>query len=67
MNMVRCMISENGISKSFWPEAVNWTTLAVRNQTREEAWSRDKASVEHFRVFGCGTCAYPKCKKNKVR
>lgn len=23
MNMVRCMLSEKGIPKSFWPEAVN--------------------------------------------
>ena len=45
MNMVRSMILEKKIPKSFWPEAVNWTmhvlnrspTLAVKNKTLEEA------------------------------
>lgn len=61
MNMVRSMLSEKKIPKTFWPEAVNWTihvlnrspTLAVRNMTPEEAWSGSKPSVEHFRVWGC--------------
>jgi len=61
INMVRSMISDKKIPKSFWPEAVNWTvhvlnrspTLAVKNMTPEEAWSGIKPSVEHFRVFGC--------------
>lgn len=61
MNMVRSMLSEKMIPKTFWPEAVNWTvyvlnrspTLAVKNVTPEEAWSGVKPSVEHFRVFGC--------------
>ena len=45
MNMVRSMLSEKKIPKTFWPEAVNWTmyvlnrcpTLAVKNVTPEEA------------------------------
>ncbi|KAJ6855707.1 Integrase catalytic domain-containing protein [Populus alba x Populus x berolinensis] len=61
MNIVRNMLSEKNIPKTFWPEAVNWTvhvlnrspTLAVRNQTPEEAWSGIKPSVVYFRVFGC--------------
>lgn len=61
MNMVRTMLSEKGIPKPFWPEAVNWSnhvlnrcpTLAVKNITPEEAWSGTKPSVDHFRVFGC--------------
>lgn len=63
MNMVRSMLSEKKIPKTFWPEAVNWTvhvlnrspTLAVRNMTPEEAWNGVKPSVEYFRVFGCTT------------
>lgn len=59
MNMVRCLLSEKRIPKRFWPEAVNWkihilnrsSTLAVTNQTPEKAWSGNKPSVEHFRVF----------------
>lgn len=61
MNMVRSMLSEKKIPKTFWPEAVNWTvyvlnrcpTLVVKNVTPEEAWSGMKPLVAHFRVFGC--------------
>jgi hypothetical protein len=61
MNMVRSMLIEKEIPRTFWPEAVNWTihvlnrspTFAVRNMTPEEAWSGSRPSVEHFRVFGC--------------
>jgi hypothetical protein len=60
MNMVRSMLSDKNIPKTFWPEAVNWTiyvlnrcpTLAVKDVT-PEAWSGVKPSVDHFRVFGC--------------
>lgn len=56
MNMVRCMLSKRKISKTFWPEAVNWTIhvlnrspkSAVKNQTPEEAWSGSRPSVEYF-------------------
>lgn len=61
MNMVKCMLSEKKIPKTFWPEAVNWTrhvlnrspTLAVKDVTPEEAQSGCKPSIAHFRVFGC--------------
>ena len=61
MNMVRAMLSEKKIPKSFWPEAVQWSvyvlnrcpTLAVKDTTPEEAWTGAKPSVEHFRIFGC--------------
>jgi transposase InsO family protein len=61
MNMVRSMLLEKQIPKSFWPEAVNWAvhvlnrspTLAVKNKTPAEAWNGIKPSVAHFRVFGC--------------
>ncbi|RVW23197.1 Retrovirus-related Pol polyprotein from transposon TNT 1-94 [Vitis vinifera] len=61
MNMVRSMLSNKNIPKTFWPEAVNWTiyvlnrcpTLAVKNVTPEKAWSGVKPSVDHFWVFGC--------------
>lgn len=75
MNMVRCMLSEKGIPKTFWVEVVNWTifvlnrspTLFVRNQTPEEAWSGVKPSVEHFRVFGCVAQVHiPDVKRTKL-
>lgn len=61
MNMVRSMLSDKKIPKTFWPEAVNWTiyvlnrcpTLAVKDVTPEEMWSGVKPSVGYFRVFGC--------------
>ncbi|XP_042450656.1 uncharacterized protein LOC122035309 [Zingiber officinale] len=61
MNMVRSMLSEKQVPKTFWPEAANWVvhilnrspTLAVKNMTPEEAWSGVKPNVEYFRVFGC--------------
>ncbi|KAK2425636.1 hypothetical protein QL285_024397 [Trifolium repens] len=66
MNMVRCMLSEKNVPKSFWPEDVNWAvhilnrcpTFAVKYITLEEAWSRSKPSVSHFKVFGCIALAH---------
>ncbi|XP_073268022.1 uncharacterized protein [Populus alba] len=61
MNLVRSMLTEKKIPKSFWAEAVNWIiyvlnrcpTNAVKYMTPEEVWTGIKPSVEHFRVFGC--------------
>ena len=75
MNMVRGIILEKKIPKSFWREAVNWTvhvlnrtpTLAVKNKTPKEAWSGVKPSVKHFRVFGCISHVHvPDCKRTKL-
>lgn len=42
-------------------------TLAVKNQTPEEAWSGVKPSVEHFRVFGCVAHVHiPDAKRTKL-
>jgi transposase InsO family protein len=61
MNMVRCMLCDKQLPKSFWPEAAKWTvhvlnrspTLTVKDKTPEEAWSGIKHKVDYFRVFGC--------------
>nr|KYP50278.1 Retrovirus-related Pol polyprotein from transposon TNT 1-94 [Cajanus cajan] len=75
MNLVRTLLSEKKLPKSFWPEAVNWVayvlnrspTLAVKNQMPEEAWSGVKPSVEHFRVFGCVTHVHvPDARRTKL-
>ena len=75
MNMVRSMLFEKHLPKIFWPEAVNWTThvlnrsptMAVMNQTPEEAWSGSKPSVDHFRVFGCVAHVHiPDVKRTKL-
>ena len=61
MNMVRSMLVGKKVPKTLWSGAVNRTvhilngspTLAVKNTTPEEAWSRLKPSVHYLRVFGC--------------
>lgn len=61
MNMVRTVLREKEIPRSFWPEAVQWAnhvlnrspTVAVKDKTPEEAWSDKKPSIEHFKIFGC--------------
>ena len=60
MNMLRAVLSEKEVPKSFWPDVVQWAdhvlnrspTTIVKDMTPEEAWSGCKPSVEHFRVFG---------------
>lgn len=75
MNLVRSILSEKSVPKSFWPEAVNWTahvlnrspTLAVQDVTPEEAWSGVKPRVDHFRVFGCIAHVHiPDAKRTKL-
>ncbi|KAI5422935.1 hypothetical protein KIW84_046089, partial [Lathyrus oleraceus] len=60
INMVRSVLVEKGVPRSFWLEVVKWVihilnrspTLAVKNVTPEEAWSGIKSSVSYFRIFG---------------
>jgi len=61
MNLVRSMLLEKKIPKSFLDEAVNWIiyvlnrcpTNAVKDMTPEKVWTGMKPLVEHFRVFEC--------------
>nr|CAN78839.1 hypothetical protein VITISV_036971 [Vitis vinifera] len=73
--MVRSMLSEKKLPKTFWPEAVNWTmhilnrspTLAVKNMNLKEAWSGVKPLIEHFRVFDCISHVHvPDIKRTKL-
>lgn len=75
MNMVRSLLIETNVPKTFWPEAVNWTfyvlnrcpTSSVKDMTPEEAWSGVKPSVDHFRVFGCIAHAHvPDARRTKL-
>ena len=75
MNIVRSMLSEKGLQKEFWPEAVNWAvhvmnrspTLSVKNVTPEEAWTGIKPCVDHFRVFGSVAFVHvPDCQRKKL-
>ncbi|GJU04881.1 retrovirus-related pol polyprotein from transposon TNT 1-94 [Tanacetum coccineum] len=75
MNMVRSMLTEKQVPKMFLPEAVRWSvhilnrcpTVAVQNQTPEEAWSGVKPAIDYFRVFGCAAHAHvPDQKRSKL-
>lgn len=75
MNMVRSVLVNKKMPKSFWPEAVNWSvyvlnrspTTAVIDKTPEEMWTGVKPTVDHFRVFGCiGHVHIPAVKRTKL-
>lgn len=61
INMGRAVLLEKEIPKSLWADAVQWAnhvlnrspTMIVKDMTPEEAWSGNKPSIEHFRIFGC--------------
>ncbi|PNX87863.1 retrovirus-related Pol polyprotein from transposon TNT 1-94 [Trifolium pratense] len=69
------MLAGRNVPKTFWPEAVKWATyvmnrsptLSVKNMTPEEAWSGNKPTVHHFRVFGCLAFAHiPDAQRTKL-
>lgn len=75
MNIVRCMLCEKQVPKSFWPEAAKWTvhvlnwspTLTVKDKNPEEVWSGIKPEVDYFRVFGCLSHVHvPDTKRRKL-
>ena len=58
---VRCMISDSGLSKEYWGEALNTATYVKnrspnsslnRNMTPYEALNGRQPNVKHFKVFG---------------
>jgi hypothetical protein len=58
--MANCMIQSKGLSLKYWAKAINCEnyivnhtpTKALKNITSEEAWTKIKPYVSHFRVFG---------------
>ena len=59
--MVDCMIQSKGLILQYWADAINCANYILnRTPTKflqgiipEEAWSKIKQDVSHFRVFGC--------------
>ncbi|HEY5260323.1 MAG TPA: reverse transcriptase domain-containing protein, partial [Rhabdochlamydiaceae bacterium] len=60
LDMVRSMLKSKGVPKEFWAEAVQ-CAVYVQNRcphaklgekTPQEAWSSQKPTVSHFKVFG---------------
>jgi transposase InsO family protein len=75
MEMARSMLYENGLPKTFWAEAVytavyllnRCPTKALQDKTPIEAWSNQKPSAKHLKVFGCICYVHiPAVKRHKL-
>ena len=75
VEMVRAMLSDSGLAKKFWAEAVSTacylrnrsSTTAVRGMTPHEALYGEKPNVQHLKVFGCDAYAHvPKDERRKL-
>jgi transposase InsO family protein len=72
--MANCMIQSKGLSLQYWAEAINCAnyivnrtpTKALKNITPEEAWTKIKPDVSHFRVFGSIAWAHIPDEKRKA-
>jgi hypothetical protein len=72
--MANCMIQSKGLSLKYWVEDINYanyivnrtTTKALKNITPEEAWTKIKPDVSHFRVFGSIAWAHIPDEKRKA-
>ena len=71
----RSMLSISRLPPKFWAEALSTSiylhnrspTKAVSGMTPQEAWTGEKPSVDHLRVFGCQSYAYiPKDERKKL-
>ena len=68
------MIQSKGLSLQYWVEAINCAnyifnptpTKFLQGITPEEAWSKIKPDVSHFRVFGCEAWAHISDQKRKA-
>lgn len=75
MDMVRCMIDDASLSKTFWAEAAKTTvyllnrvpTATLDGVTPQEAWSGNKPCISHLRVFECKASMHiPKKQRTKL-
>jgi hypothetical protein len=67
--MANCMIQSKGLSLKYWAEAINYANYMVnRTPTKdlEEAWTKIKPDVSHFRVFGSIAWAHIPDEKRKA-
>jgi hypothetical protein len=68
------MIQSKGLSLKYWVKAINCAnyivnhtpTKALKNITPEEAWTKIKPDVSHFRVFGSIAWAHIPDEKRKA-
>ena len=75
MEMARSILKDKNLPNIFWAEAVytavyllnRCPTKAVENKTPIEAWSGQKPSAKHLRVFGCMCYVHiPAAKRSKL-
>ena len=75
LNMARSMLKSKNMPEDFWAEAVACAvyvsnrspTKSLKDVTPQEAWSRQKPSVSHLRVFGSIAYAHvPKQERSKL-
>jgi hypothetical protein len=72
--MANCMIQSMGLNLQYWAEAINSAnyivnrtpTKALKNITSEEALTKIKPDVSHFRVFGSIAWAHIPDEKRKA-
>ena len=66
LERARCMLSNCGLSKDFWSEAINMAcylvnrspSTAIECKTPFEVWSGAPAGYSNLRVFGCPAYAH---------
>lgn len=72
---MRCLLTNAGLSKSFWREAMPITcnlinrcsTSAISNKTPIEKWSGKHEDYSNIRVFGCVAYAHIHAKTNWIQ
>lgn len=71
----RCMLSEAGLEKRYWGEAVmtgiylknRSPTAALSGTIPEQVWTGSKVDLSHLRVFGCKVFSLiPDCHRQKL-
>ncbi len=65
VTMAKAMLFDSGLPQKFWAEAIatanylrNRLPIGPDNITPEEAFTKEKPSIRHLRVFGCLAYAY---------
>ena len=75
MDKVRSILSNFGLEKHFWEEAVNtacflinWSpTIALDNGIPKEVWTGKRVNYSHLKIFGCETFVHiPKENRTKL-
>ncbi|RXN36740.1 Retrovirus-related Pol poly from transposon TNT 1-94 [Labeo rohita] len=75
METVRSMLADAKLPQKFWAEALSTAvylrnrspTKSVKGMTPFEAWTGEKPTVDHLRIFGCTVYAHvPKDERKKL-